>query len=378
MKKLTIFLLILVILLTGCSMPGVAVPTPTASPSPSATATITPTPSLTPTATITETPTITPTPTIMPTIEPMTGILRAPTNIREKPSKGGSERLGGLYFNQSIKIIGRNDRANWYWFIYSEAPGGTAWVLASAVDLQGEIGLLPIVIFPEGPDKPVAVPPLLPPSTGTPLPLNPPGPEAQIGIAVQLLNVRVGPGTGFLSLGTIPNGTTLSFTGRVDDNSWYQIEYPSGLDGRAWVSADLVKLDFGPKQLPVYNLLATPVTEAPPQPEEPTAAPETGAAIPATETPIPPSPTPNLPTGVVTAQINVRSGPASSYESLGMLNPKELVVITGLTLNGNWLLIEYPNAPDGKGWVATAYINLNSDISKLPYYDNQGTPIPQP
>lgn len=378
MKKNSLLLNLVLLFLTGCSMPGVAAPTPSPSPSPSATATITLTPSLTPTATVTETATITPTPTIMPTIEPMTGILRAPTNIREKPSKGGSERLGGLYFNQAIKIIGRNDRANWYWFIYPEAPGGTAWVLASAVDLQGEIGLLPIVIFPEGPDKPVAVPPLLPPSTGAPLPLNPPGADALIGVAVQLLNVRVGPGTGYLGLGTIPYGTTMSFTGRVEDNSWYQIEYPSGLDGRAWVSGDLVKLDFGPKKLPVYNFLATPVTEAPPQSEEPTAAPEAGTPQPATETPIPPSPTPNLPTGVVTAQINVRSGPASSFEAYGMLNPKEIVVITAKTLNGNWLQIEYPGAPDGKGWVAAAYITLNSDISKLPYFDNLGTPLPQP
>jgi hypothetical protein len=170
----------------------------------------------------------------------------------------------------------------------------------------------------------------------------------------------------------------MSFTGRVDDNSWYQIEYPSGLDGRAWISGDLVKLDFGPKKLPVYNLLATPFTEAPPQPEGPSATPEGGTPLPATETPIPPSATPDLPTGTVTNQINVRSGPASSFDSFGMLNPNERVVITGKTLNGNWLQIEYPSAPDGKGWVAAAYITLNSDISKLPFFDNQGTPLPQP
>ncbi|PKN93126.1 MAG: hypothetical protein CVU44_11915 [Chloroflexi bacterium HGW-Chloroflexi-6] len=359
-------------------MPGIAAPTPTLSPSPSASATLTQTPSLTPTPAPTETPSITPTPTIMPTIQPMTGVLRAPTNIRERPSKGGSERLGGLMFNTSIKIIGRNEQANWFWFIYPEAPGGTAWVLASAVDLQGEIGLLPIVIFPEGPDKPVAVPPLLPLSTGPALPLNPPGPEAMLGTAQQLLNVRIGPGIGFLSLGTIPGGTVLSMTGRIEDNSWFQIEYPSGLDGRAWVSGDLVKLDVGAKKLPIYNLLATPFTEAPPQPEGPSATPEGGTPLPATETPIPPSATPDLPTGTVTNQINVRSGPASSFESLGLLNPNERVVITGKTLNGNWLQIEYPSAPDGKGWVAAAYITLNSDISKLPFFDNQGTPLPQP
>jgi uncharacterized protein YraI len=378
MKKTYIFILCLSFLLAGCNLPtnNPASATETVSPAPSATQTLPASP--TPSPTITETPTITPTPTVMATIQPMTGILINNTNIRARPSKGGSERLGGLFYNQGVKVIGRNDRANWYWIVYAEAPSGTAWILASAVDLQGEIGLLPIVIFPEDPDKPVAVPPLLPLSTGAALPLNPPGPEARTGVAVQLLNVRVGPGTGYLSLGTIPIGTIMSFTGRVDDNSWYQIEYPSGLEGRAWISGDLVKLEFGPKLLPIYNFLATPVTEAPPQPEEPQTTPEGGTPVAATETPIPPSATPNLPSGIVTAQINVRSGPASLFESLGLLDANSRVIITGKTLNGNWLQIEYASAPGGRGWVAAAYVTLNSDISKLPYFDNQGTPMPQP
>jgi uncharacterized protein YraI len=379
MKKIILLLCLLSLLLAGCNLPTSAAATPTEAASPSATLTLTPTPSETPTPLPTDTPTITLTPTIMPTIEPMTGILRAPTNVRARPSRGGSERLGGVYFNQAVKVIGRNDLANWLWIIYPEAPNGTAWILASAVDLEGEIGLLPIVIFPENPDKPLALPPLLPPSTGEPLPLNPPGADAMLGTANQLLNVRIGPGTGYLSLGTIPGGTALSMTGRLEDNSWFQIEYPSGLDGRAWVAGNLVKLDVGAKLLPIYNRLATPVTEAPPQPEGQDAAPEEGETpVPPTETPIPPTSTPSLPSGTVTAQINVRNGPASSFESLGMLNPNERVFITGRTLNGVWLQIEYVSAPGGRGWVAAAYVTLNSDISKVPYFDNQGTPMPQP
>jgi hypothetical protein len=61
-----------------------------------------------------------------------------------------------------------------------------------------------------------------------------------------------------------------------------------------------------------------------------------------------------------------------------MLNINDDVRITGQTLNGVWLQIEYPASPDGKGWVATAYITLYSNINKLPYFDNQGTPLPQP
>jgi uncharacterized protein YraI len=377
MKKIALFILLLTLLLAGCNLPAdETVPEETSSPTPSATLTLTP--SQTPTLLPTETATITPTPTIMPTIAPMTGLVTAPVNIRSRPHRRG-ERLGGLYFNQSVKIIGRNDQANWFWFIYPESPDGTAWVQANAINLQGEIGLLPIILLPDDPEKRFAVPPLLPPTDGTPLPLVPPGPDAMTGSALQLLNVRTGPGLGYLSMGTIPSGTALSMTGRLEDNSWFQIEYPSGPDGRAWVSGALVELDVGAKRLPIYNLLATPVTEAPPQTEEPTLAPEaeTPQTVVETDTPAA-SPTPNLPTGIVTNQINVRSGPASSFASLGMLNQNERVVITARTLNGLWLQIEYPSAPEGKGWVAAAYINLNNSINKLPYFDNQGTPLPQP
>lgn len=377
MKKIALFILILPLLLAGCNLPAAeTVPEETSSPTPSATPTLTP--SQTPTPLPTETATITPTPTIMPTIEPMTGLVTAPVNIRSRPHRRG-ERLGGLYYNQSIKIIGRNDQANWFWFIYPEAPGGTAWVQANAINLQGEIGLLPIVLLPDDPERRFALPPLLPPAEGTALPLNPPGPDAMTGTALQLLNVRTGPGLGYLSMGTIPSGTVLSMTGRLEDNAWFQIEYPSGPDGRAWVSGALVELDVGAKQLPLYNLLATPVTEAPPQAEEPTLASDAETPQTVVETDAPAAtPTPNLPTGIVTTQINVRSGPASSFASLGMLNQNERVVITGRTLNGLWLQIEYLSASDGKGWVAAAYITLNSNITKLPYFDNQGTPIPQP
>ena len=377
-KQLFLLTCVFSTLLAGCTLPGASTPTSTVTTTPGATATLTLTPSETPTPLPTETPSITPTPSTMPTIQPVIGVLLNNTNIRAKPSKGGSERLGGLFYNQSVKVIGRNDRANWLWIVYPDAPGGTAWILASAIDLQGELGTLPIVIYPEGSDTPLALPPLLPLTTGQPLPVNPPASGAQTGTALQLLNVRVGPGLGYLSLGTIPGGTVLSMTGRVEDNSWFQFEYPSGLDGRAWISGDLVKLDDGPKKLPLFNFLATPFTEVPPQPEAPVATTDGETAAPPTETPIPPSATPDLPNGTVTAQINVRIGPAQSYDAVGMLNPNDRVVITGQTLSGLWFQIEYASGPDGRGWVAASYIKLNSDITKVPYFDNQGIPIPQP
>ncbi len=376
-KKIALLVCAFSFFLAGCSLPGADPYTPSASAAPSQTPSLTLPPSQTPTPTVTDTPIPTLTPTILPTIEPFSGVLRGPTNVREKPSKGGGDRLGGLYFNQSVKVIGRNDRANWLWIIYPEAPGGTAWILASAVDLQGELGWLPIIIYPAGADIPLALPPLLPANPGAAaLPLNPPGAGAQIGTAQQLLNVRVGPGVGYLSLGTLGAGTLLSMTGRVEDNSWFQIEYPSGRDGRAWVSGDLVSLADGPKKLPLYNFLATPVTAGPLQPEAPAEA--QAPAFPASETPIPASPTPDLPNGTVTVQINVRSGPAQNFEAFGLLNFNDRVIITGQSLNGLWFQIEYAASPSGRGWVASSYIKLNSDLSKVPYFDNQGTPLPQP
>lgn len=363
----------LIFLLTACNLPSQATPTSTIAPA-TATASLTPLP---PTETYTPEPSATPTlvftPTIMPTIVPLIGTVRNNSNIRSMPSKGGGDRVGGLMYNQKVQVIARNDIANWLYIIFPESPTGTGWITTNAVDLQGDLTTLPIVIYSDGKKpQPQMLPPIIYYVTGTPLPLNQPPAGAKTAAVVQLSNVRVGPGLGYMSIGYLQTGAVVTLTGKVFKNYWVQIEYPSGIDGRGWLAADLLKATDGYGDLPMYNILGTP--EATPGP---TATLDPNFTPPPTETEEPTTP-PHV--GILaetTAQINVRSGPAGTFDVIGMLDPKTEVYVIGLTLNGFWYQIEYASGPGGRAWVASQYIKPLGDMRKLIYFDSLGTPIPK-
>lgn len=389
MNRKSICFLLAVFILAGCTFSEAAQPTPTTdinqiitaaaatafSKMTEAAGLLSPTPS----ATLTETPVPTATemiyPTSIPTIVPMPGIVRGNSNVRGVPSKSKTHDLGGVLMGQSVKVIGRNDAATWLYILYADSPTGTGWVTAKGITLEGEMGLLPIVIYPFGEDgEGIMLPPLLYSITGTPLPPStPPAGWDKWGTINQLANVRLGPSTGYLSIGTLNAGEIVTFRGRIAENLWVQIDYPSGPDGHGWISKDLVDAHDGFGGLPYYNILATPVTEAPVVPEI-TVDPNATPAPTETSTPIPP--TPSGVAAEVTAQINVRSGPAQTYDSYGMLNPKDKVVVTGLTLNKYWYQIQSSASPTGFGWVASQYIRVLGDMRNLPYFNNEGTPIP--
>ncbi len=102
-------------------------------------------------------------------------------------------------------------------------------------------------------------------------------PDAEAGevtgtiIAQAGANVRIGPGTGYPSLGVAPFGTTGTIIGVSQDRQWWAADTPNSPSLMGWVLASLVE---------VQNAEDVPVIPAPVQPA-PTPAP----------TPIPPSAT---------------------------------------------------------------------------------------
>lgn len=364
---------LLALTLTGCSLPGVAAPTATLAPSntPEPTSTLPPTFTLEPAATATATTVFTP--TVMPTIEPMIAVANTSVTFRSEPRKGG-DNLGGVYGNERVKVIARNIAATWLYVLAPDVPGGHAWVLAAAFTLQGDLTRLPIAVFPEGSKIPVLYPPLVYEVSGAPLPLNPPAPGAVTATILQQARVRVGPGLGYMEVGVVEAGSVVVLTGHIRKEAWYQIEYPSGLEGRGWVAGELVKFEGDPSVLTLFNAMATPVTGdndgvAPP------AVTDTPGSV--AETPTPEATvTPALPYGITLAQINARSGPASSFASYGLIEKDQPVTILGQTVNGLWYQIQYPAAPNGVAWVAAEYVRAVKSIKGLPVFDNQGNPLP--
>jgi uncharacterized protein YraI len=73
----------------------------------------------------------------------------------------------------------------------------------------------------------------------------------------------------------------------------------------------------------------------------------------------------------VREQINVRSGPETTFDSLGTLSARDVVTLTGKDSAGTWLQIEFAAGPGGKGWVAASFLEAFSAES-LPIVDDSG------
>jgi hypothetical protein len=112
----------------------------------------------------------------------------------------------------------------------------------------------------------------------------------------------------------------VEITGKNPDGDWWQINYshPEAVDGKGWVTAQYIKIP-SPAEVPVIGV-------------------STG------------------PEAVVLQQLNVRSGPGTDFNSLGTLNPQDVLRLTGKDPNGAWLQIDFPTGPEGKGWVNAAFV----------------------
>jgi uncharacterized protein YraI len=129
----------------------------------------------------------------------------------------------------------------------------------------------------------------------------------------------------------------VQITGKDPNGKWYQIVYAQGPDGKGWVTAQYVD---------VKDQNAIPVLGA-----------ATGSG--------------SGPSGLIIQQVNVRSGPATTFNALGTLNANDVVTLTGKDPNGVWLQIEYANGPEGKGWVTAAYVQA-SGLEGLPIIGQAG------
>jgi uncharacterized protein YraI len=184
-------------------------------------------------------------------------------------------------------------------------------------------------------------PPRLP--TATPLPPAASAtPQSVQGTLTIKVNVRSGPGTAYASLGQLQAGQQVQITVRDATGTWYKILYPGAPGGTGWVTTQYVTL-------------------------------AAGAQVPLDVTPT--STTPAVPQGRVLQLLNVRSGPGTSFDSLGQIQPNATVALTGKDATAAWFQINYPTGPGGHAWVTAQYVQTNAS-DQLPVLDAYGTPVP--
>lgn len=81
----------------------------------------------------------------------------------------------------------------------------------------------------------------------------------------------------------------------------------------------------------------------------------------------------------VPERVNVRIGPDTTYEKIGVLVSGQTAPAVGRTLLGEWIAIEYPGAPEGQAWVYTdLVVILDASLDDLAQVDRPPTPTFSP
>lgn len=213
----------------GASTPTVQIITATLPP------TLTPRPSTTPLP-----------PTITPTVMPITGVTTTKVNVRSEPNTA-SPLIGILDNAVKVQITGKDPSGNWLQILYSDSPDGKGWLAATYISIQGTPNIP--VVGAGGESE-----------------------SGSIGVIIQKINVRSGPGTDFDSLGVLNPQDVVTLTGKNDTSTWLQIKFEASPDGRGWLASGYVQAK-NVETLPIVSAYGEVVGTGTPAPMPPTPTP---------------------------------------------------------------------------------------------------------
>jgi uncharacterized protein YraI len=149
------------------------------------------------------------------------------------------------------------------------------------------------------------------------------------------LNVRTGPSTNYPVIRTVPIGTQMSVLGQDATSGWLFVQFNDGTQG--WVA----------------QFLTTFIGTAP-----------VGTMLPLAQPPLAPPPVVSEQTVPIPAiNVNVRTGPATTYPVIRSVPAGTEVTILGQDATGTWLLIQLS---DGiQGWMARFLTNFTGSVPTI-------------
>jgi hypothetical protein len=143
----------------------------------------------------------------------------------------------------------------------------------------------------------------------------------------------------------IPPDTRVEIIGKDPGGSWWQILYSSNaqenLDGKGWITAQYVTTSGTPEVPGIGGGAKNPNSA-------------------------------NV--AIVQQQLNIRSGPGADFNSVGTLNPQDVVNLLGKDANGIWLQIDFTAGPEGKGWISAAFVKTQG-VENLPIITESGAVV---
>jgi uncharacterized protein YraI len=76
-------------------------------------------------------------------------------------------------------------------------------------------------------------------------------------------------------------------------------------------------------------------------------------------------------------RVNVRLGPSTNYDQVGVLVAGQVAAALGRSPGGEWIQIAYPGVPGNVAWVYTAFVVLENVEGQLPIVEPPPTPTPR-
>jgi uncharacterized protein YraI len=152
--------------------------------------------------------------------------------------------------------------------------------------------------------------------------------------------ILAGPGSKYGTVGVLLKGEGAALVGKNQNGAWWVVRVPYTENGQGWVAADQVVVQ-GAENLPVLE---------PPDESRPTAVPGEPATIRAV------------------VDVNIRAGPDTRYEKIGVLANGQVAEVIGVSEDGFWWRIRQGEERGGQGWVSVDYV-VASNAENVPVYD---------
>jgi uncharacterized protein YraI len=158
-------------------------------------------------------------------------------------------------------------------------------------------------------------------------------PSSIAGSTATQVNVRQEPLASGRVLGTLAASAAVDVLARDPAGNWFQIAYEAGDGGRGWVAAQYVRVPTG-STVPLASFAEGPAAS-------------------------------------VRERINVRSGPGTQFDGVGLLEARDVVTLTGKDRTGAWLQIRFAESADGRAWVAASFLE-GASTDDLPIITEAG------
>jgi uncharacterized protein YraI len=273
------------------------------------------------------------TPPPLPTVPVETPAPNVPTgtstvNLNVRSGPGVQFAILGTVPEGTIgEILGISPDGAWYAVKVptSLSGNGQAWVMGTYVTLSN----------PTGQPLPTIEAPLLPSKPNVPLP----GANDPQVTMLETATIRQGPGLEYPVFGVTSEGSRAIVVGESEDGQWWAIKLQTTT---GWVYKSYTYAQRT-DNVPVIKNPDLPSNVNP-------SVPGSGAGA-----------------AVAIEPINVRSGPANTYDSYGKISIGSRMAVIGRSADREWLVVNLPTsiAPDGRGWVATRYVQAEN-IGSVP------------